>query len=136
MKIDPELLVNKLTILIAVVFVVVGFCAVLFFADMRKNSPQFVNKPFDSTSWRNAADTCTMGDYTRIQMVDDLQNHYHLVGMSRREVERLLGPPTKQEPNRYAYCLGPQRSVIVSGSDWLTLDISNDVVTGARVGSN
>src|SRR5262245_40978745 len=120
MKFEPDLLLNKLTILAIVVFVIIGFASILFMADMRKNSPQFVNKPFDETGWRNAGDTCTMGDYTRIQMVDDLQSHYHLVGMSRSHVEQLLGQPTQREPNHYFYCLGPQRSFIVSGSDWLT----------------
>ncbi|HEY9793838.1 MAG TPA: hypothetical protein V6D22_25810 [Candidatus Obscuribacterales bacterium] len=133
-KFEPERLLLKLAILAAGIVIVVGAAAVVFWHEMTKDVPQFTNVPFDATKWKNHADNCGMGDFTRIQMVDDLQSHYHLVGMSRSDLEQLLGPPTKREQHTYLYCLGPQRSWLVETLDWLHLEINNGTVDSVKIG--
>jgi hypothetical protein len=133
-KYEPEKLLLKLAMLAVGILIVGSMGAVVFWHEMTKDVPQFTNKPFDSSTWRNHGDSCGMGDFTRIQMVDDLQSRYHLVGMSRSDAEQLLGQPTKREPHVYLYCLGPQRSWLVATTDWLHLEFNNDTVSAAKIG--
>jgi hypothetical protein len=59
-------------------------------------------------------------------MVDDLLARYHLVGMPRAEVVRLLGEPPPTEYFRnfdLVYWLGPERGVFSIDSEWLVMKL-------------
>lgn len=69
-------------------------------------------------------------------MVDDLLRRYKLVGMTRTEIEQLLGKPpsTQYFPSYdYVYWLGPERGFISIDSEWLCVKFKNDKVIEARI---
>jgi hypothetical protein len=49
--------------------------------------------PFDSPAWKDAENR-EVGDYVRLRMVDDLLRR-PMIGMSKGEIDDLLGPPTQ-----------------------------------------
>ncbi|HEY5851687.1 MAG TPA: outer membrane protein assembly factor BamE [Lysobacter sp.] len=60
----------------------------------------------------------------RLRMADGLLRSEVLSGMSRSEVEALLGPPTVTDTfmgSGLGYWLGPERGFIRIDSEWLTL---------------
>ncbi|MBU6455395.1 MAG: hypothetical protein KGS72_26730 [Cyanobacteria bacterium REEB67] len=93
---------------------------------------------FDSEAWKKVA-TAQSGQRENpvcLRMVDDLLARYKLEGMSRAEVEKLLGkPPTTNYFKEYdfVYMLGPERSFISIDSEWLCIKFKNDVVSEVRI---
>ncbi len=87
---------------------------------------------FDSAIWK-----ATQGsDPARLFMVDDLLRRHSLVGMSRAEVDELLGRPPATDYFRdfeYVYWLGPERGFISIDSEWLGLRFEQERVAEARV---
>lgn len=65
----------------------------------------------------------------RVYMVDNLLYKYKLKGMTKDEVKKLLGEPTKTEyfktPSNFVYYLGPERGFIRIDSEWLTIDFDD-----------
>jgi hypothetical protein len=98
------------------------------------------DKPFSREAWVEGnperADTGDTG--ARGAMLDDLLATHHLVGMSQRDIEALLGPPgnyTDSDPRQLVYPVTMSWDVIdpSSGSN-LDLDLdSHQVVTSYRV---
>ncbi len=75
-------------------------------------------------------------DYVRIKMVDDLLNRNNLIGMSKNEVNDLLGVPPKTEyfsNYDYVYWLGPERGFMSIDSEWLVIKFENDKVIEAKI---
>ena len=69
-------------------------------------------------------------------MVDDLMRTRPLVGMSRAQLEELLGVPPPSEYFReydYVYWLGPERGFVSIDSEWLVVRCGGDVVVSAQV---
>jgi len=67
---------------------------------------------FDSAGWK--AENRDGADGVRVLMVDDLLPKHKLVGMSRAQLEDLLGVPPATEYFReydYVYWLGPERGL-------------------------
>jgi len=90
--------------------------------------------PFDSVAWKRAEES--INDPIRIWMVTDLLKRYSLQGMSRKQIDDLLGVPHPTSYFReydYVYWLGPERGVISIDSEWLGIKFENDVVTEARI---
>lgn len=79
-------------------------------------------RPFDSLEWRNSlAEERT--DPVRIRMIDDLLSRHGLKGMSRAQIDSLLGTPPKTSyfPEYENDWLGPERGFIRIDSEWLGL---------------
>jgi len=90
--------------------------------------------PFDRTVWRQENTAQPQG--LRIQMVDDLLKQHSLAGMTRDEVNALLGVPPKTRyfsDYEYVYWLGPERGFMSIDSEWLALRFRDDRVVEARV---
>lgn len=81
--------------------------------------------PFDSAVWKSESSA-------RQRMVDDLLVRRLLEGMSRAEVDALLGPPTPPDSVRegtYVYWAGSDG---VIDDAWLEIEFENDVVRNVR----
>jgi len=90
--------------------------------------------PFDSASWKaeNRRDAAGL----RVRMVDDLLRTHKLVGMSRAQLEGLLGVPPATEYFReydYVYWLGPERGPFSIDSEWLVVKCAQGFVVSAIV---
>ncbi len=123
-----------------VVAIPIGFLAWLTWVfggrDAWENRRQQI--PFNASKWqRHSLDGNPMWP-TRLRMADDLISSHRLIGLSRKEVEQLLGPPDHtswgDDPG-LVYFLGPERGMIRIDSELLfvTLDRVGNVVTVVTV---
>ena len=90
--------------------------------------------PFDSSQWRAENEQGAEG--VRVHMVDDLLKKHQLVGMSRDQVNDLLGVPPVTAYFReydYVYWLGQERGAFPIDSEWLVLKFKGNVVAEASV---
>lgn len=93
---------------------------------------------FDSKVWKDP-DLAPSVDHPRLRMVDDLlDNHNNLQGMTRQEIDDLLGPPSEPwfpTPGiDCIYRLGPQRyGFLRIDSEWLCISFSNGKVNEVRI---
>lgn len=88
--------------------------------------------PFNSDQWKANLET---HDNLKQKMVSDLLSRYTLQGMSRDEIENLLGKPPKTEYFKdydYVYWLGPEKGMGVD-SEWLGVQFNNGVVITADI---
>ena len=85
-------------------------------------------KPFDSAKWK--ASLATESDEpVRLRMVDHLLHTHTLRGLTRRQIEDLLGiPPATDYFQSYdlVYWLGPERGAFSIDSEWLAIRIGPD----------
>ena len=69
-------------------------------------------------------------------MVDDLLKKHELIGMSKNQINELLGIP---EPTGYfsdfdyVYWLGSERGLIPMDSEWLGVKFKNDIVIESMI---
>ena len=74
----------------AVSAAIVGLLLIAFnFFSLEQSS---VHQLFDAAKWRQSLES-GRHDPTRLQMIDDLLRRYSLQGMTRHEIEALLGKP-------------------------------------------
>lgn len=96
-----------------------------------------VRMPFDSAVWRSTEATYSI-ESIRLRMVDDLLKTHPLVGLTRAEVESLIGPADDTEYFSnfdMVYFLGPERHPFAVDSEWLLISLdSNGRVTEAVLG--
>ena len=96
--------------------------------------------PFASETWKNMdIQNCHSHDAKRIRMVDDLLAKHDLKGLSKAEVETLLGEADKTEYFKgydMVYCLGPERTFIAIDSEWLVIKISQNRVQEYRLATD
>jgi hypothetical protein len=84
--------------------------------------------PFDQTVWIANPDSTEMNPI-RLRMVDDLLTKHNFLGMSRKQIDDLLGPraPTDKFQNwDLVYWLGPERGSFRLDSEWLVFRFDND----------
>ena len=67
----------------------------------------------------------------RAKMTGDLLHDYNLIGMSKEQILRLLGPDNNDygyfnQENRWVYYLGSERTII--DSEWLLIDFEDNIV--------
>lgn len=67
----------------------------------------------------------------RAKMTGDLLHDYNLVGMSKEQILRFLGPDNNDygyfnQENRWVYYLGSERTII--DSEWLLIDFEDSIV--------
>lgn len=87
---------------------------------------------FDSDAWKSVA-----ADHPgKLAMVDDLLARHKLVGMTRTDVDSMLGTPPQISYFRdfdYVYWLGPERGFMSIDSEWLCIAFDEDIVVDARL---
>ncbi len=84
--------------------------------------------PFEQAAWKANPDSLEM-DPVRLPMVDDLLAHHNFVGMSRAEIDDLLGAPAPTDKFRdwdLVYWLGPERGSIRIDSEWLVFKFDKE----------
>jgi hypothetical protein len=89
---------------------------------------------FESARWK--AENRDGAEGVRVRMVDDLLRTHKLVGMSRAQLEDLLGVPPATEYFRgydYVYWLGRERGLFSIDSEWLVIKCGQGVVVSAQV---
>jgi hypothetical protein len=90
---------------------------------------------FDSATWKDEASQ-SQDNPVRLRMVNDLLRRHRLVGITRAEVDELLGVPPQTGYFRkydYVYWLGPERGFMSIDSEWLVLKFDHDKVIEARL---
>lgn len=73
----------------------------------------------------------------RVWMVDDLLAQYDLIGMDVLSIERILGKETDtsyfEAPGQLVYYLGNERGLISIDSEWLVIDLNEEIATDVRI---
>lgn len=90
---------------------------------------------FNSISWKNENVANNERNSVRLRMVNDLLKKYKFVGMSRNQINELLGIPEPTGYFRnfdYVYWLGPERGFISIDSEWLGIKFRNNVVIDVK----
>lgn len=81
--------------------------------------------PFNSSVWK-ANEAIYSIESIRLRMVDDLLKSHPLIGLTRAEVEALLGPADETEYfNSFdmVYVLGPERHPFAVDCEWLLIKL-------------
>lgn len=117
--------------------VIVMYTAIVGIAIMGPIISDYTNRTeFDSAAWKNRELVYDQENPVRLQMVDSLREEYQLVGMTREEIETLLGEPrpTLYFSNYdYVYWLGPERGPWGIDSEWLAIQFEDNAVTEAKI---
>jgi len=91
---------------------------------------------FDSAEWKSSlTQSPARGEYPiRLSMVHDLLQRYRLQGMSRQQIDQLLGKPpaSPDDGDNYVYWLGPELGFGVD-SELLCIKFKDSVVTEVRI---
>lgn len=73
----------------------------------------------------------------RVKIVDDLFRKHVLEGLSKDQVIDLLGPETEnayfKEPGNMVYYLGPERGLISLDSEWLVIELDENIVVDCQI---
>lgn len=83
---------------------------------------------FDTATWSDTSLGPKKLGEARWRMHEDLLANHLRVGMSRAEVARLLGPPTRWDNVHEGfseYDLGPNHSLFPIDDDWLVINFDN-----------
>jgi hypothetical protein len=84
-------------------------------------------RTFNQELWRTQNSSAYDADWPpRLCMVDDLLASGRLNGMSKRQVNELLGPPDQTQIYRVSYYLGPERGFIRIDSETLMIEFGVD----------
>jgi hypothetical protein len=84
--------------------------------------------PFDQAVWIANPDSTEL-DPIRLRMVDDLLAKHNFLGMTRKQIDDLLGPRAPTDKFRdwdLAYWIGPERGSIRIDSEWLVFRFDKD----------
>ena len=84
---------------------------------------------FDPQHWRDRTMDKGVMWPTRLRMADDLVRRQLISGITRSDVEHLLGPPDESQKFQdwhLVYHLGPERGLIRIDSEWLVVRFSKD----------
>jgi outer membrane protein assembly factor BamE (lipoprotein component of BamABCDE complex) len=92
----------------------------------------FVPRPFDRSVWLDPSlldEVEGWNHSVRQQMVDDLLASSLKRGMSKSEVEQLIGPPDPHPLSHtgdWNYRLGADRNMLSADSEWLVIDFDKE----------
>jgi len=79
--------------------------------------------PFKEQEWKSAK----YQEWTRYRMYNDLTEKYKLIGMTREEINTLLGIPDRDYQGKcFWYEMGPDSAFIGIDSRWLAIYFEND----------
>ncbi|UOE37004.1 hypothetical protein [Chryseobacterium oryzae] len=90
------------------------------------------HKKFDSEIWKNSNLNTEENWDLRWQMMNDLRNKNNLIGMTKIEIENLLGKPDENSKTVYFYYLGYTEKGINTGRLSITFN-TNNIVTKINV---
>lgn len=90
------------------------------------------HQEFDSQVWKAAHLRFEENISLRWDMMNDLRNRYHLVGMTKKEIVDLLGSPPDSDGAEFRYYLGYSKRGINTGSLIISFN-DKDIVTSAIV---
>jgi hypothetical protein len=88
---------------------------------------------FESAAWKEAEGSANK---IRVRMIDSLLRKHTLVGMTRTQIDSLLGTPNKTSyfsDYEYVFWLGPERGFMSIDSEWLALKFKDNIVAEAVV---
>ncbi|MSU55855.1 MAG: hypothetical protein EXS51_00890 [Candidatus Taylorbacteria bacterium] len=91
---------------------------------------------FDSASWKDEQLVDNWENSIRLRMVDDLLRKHELVGMSKNQVDELLGVPKPTgyfSDYDYVYWLGPKRRFVSTDDEWLGIKFKNNIIVEAKI---
>lgn len=91
---------------------------------------RITHEKFDSDKWKNWKESETEWSL-RWDMMNSLRNSYHLKGMSKSELLKLLGEPDSKTEIEFNYYLGYSKRGINTGR--LTIKFDNNKVTDFAV---
>jgi hypothetical protein len=118
--------------IVFVVLVVIAATPFLIIIGLELNAERQWNKskrlPFEQSAWKANPDS-NETDPIRLRMVDDLLAHHNFMGMSRAEIDDLLGVPAPTDKFRdwdLVYWLGPERGSGRIDSEWLVFKFNNE----------
>lgn len=115
-------------------FGVLGYILLVSFLLFGPQITSYIDRTsFESTQWKSHLND---QDPIKLRMVDDLLSHHHLIGMTAKEVEELLGVPPKTSYFRdydYVYWLGLERTAFGIDSEWLGVKFEDGKVTQADI---
>lgn len=119
-----------LWIIAGILFAYVLLIGFLLFVPKLKS---YVNQTaFESTQWKLHL---SGQDIVKQKMVDDLLSKHQLVGMTKANIDELLGTPPRTnyfQDYDYVYWLGPERSALGIDSEWLGIKFDRGVVIKAE----
>lgn len=112
------------------------YMALFFYLFLWPSFQEYFNRQeFDSNVWKNATFT-TEDQPVRQQMVDDLLKRYPLVGMTRSQIDALLGVPAATNYFKgfdYVYLLGPERGFFGIDSEFLRIKFKDNRVIEVKI---
>ena len=88
---------------------------------------QISHEKFDSYKWQNANLDLEENWNLRWNMMNDLRKKHHLVGMTKFEIQKLLGSPDNEIHSEFYYYLGMTGTGINTGRLTIIFD-KNDIV--------
>ena len=131
MKIGKLIFKICLWIIAAGVLVYILLVSFLLFAPKLKS---YANQTaFESAQWKLHL---TDQDLIKQKMVGDLLSKHQLIGMTKTNVDELLGVPPQTNYFKdfdYVYWLGPERSAIGVDSEWLGIKFDNGTVIKTEI---
>ena len=92
------------------------------------NCGKYSGHKFSSDSWKNSNLNTEENASLRWDMMNDLRNHYEIIGLNKTEVKNLLGNPDTDTRTYFSYDLGYSRKGINTGTLWLIFDKNNKVI--------
>lgn len=108
----------EITLIVLVLVVVCGF-------GLRG---KISGEKFDAEKWKTANLNSEENGSMRWDMMNSLRNNYELIGMSKKEIIKLLGEPIEATPkDNFSYSLGYAHSGIDTGI--LILEFENNCVS-------
>ncbi len=88
---------------------------------------QFSHVKFDSNKWKTTNFNLEENWDLRWKMMNDLRNNFSLVGMSKTEIEKLLGKTEIESSTEFSYSLGMTGTGINTGKLTIYFDKNNKV---------
>lgn len=129
--------IGKLIFKICLWITAVGILAYVLLVSFLLFAPKlksYVNQTvFESAQWKLHL---TGQDLIKQKMVSDLLSKHQLIGMTKAEIDELLGVPPQTNYFKdydYVYWLGPERSAVGIDSEWLGIKFSNGTVIKAEI---
>lgn len=80
---------------------------------------------FDRQGWR-AEDSSPDGPTARQRLADRIVECEILMGQTKKDVRRLLGPPDQSDSEVFAYFLGDERGAFVVDGEFMDVEFSPD----------
>jgi hypothetical protein len=116
--------------------IALGVGAVNLMFSRMLNGPQMARLVFDSPGWKTAVAPDASHNSIRLRMADSFLATQQPVGKSRDQIVQLLGEPDDTPYFReydMVYYLGPERGPFPVDSEWLVLNLSDGVVSEAKL---